>query len=183
MDFFFYTVIILLFLLFPIPIGGQGTFDADRRIICVKLKAFFIKIISLKLYFAEGAVYLSLNGKKGKMLSLKKKSKSSSLRFDPFAAIRIRFLTISLAIGGDPLVLSYTLGSMLGILSSLLSYAEDRGILDQATLRVIPALSDRSATVNFSIKLFTSIAMLLGAFGHTKRGEKDEKRSIGEYDG
>ena len=171
MDFFFYITIPLLFLLLPIPVVGQGSFRSDKRTISLTLRVYGIKILSVLLYFSEKGIFLSLNGKQGK--PIKPTDKPISFHFDPLAAIRIRSLALTIAAGGEPVVLSSVLGIASGSISTFLSYLEARRILDRGSIRLLPRYTGEHSSVNFSIKIFTSLAMALGALIHTPRGEKE----------
>ena len=171
-------------LLLPISVNVRGTADLDKQVMCLTFRLFRIKILSVKLYFAPDGIYCSLNGKPGKLIRSKEEEKGKKrLKVNPFAAIKIRFLDLSFAMGGDPLTLSYVLGSIMTTLDSVLSYLQLKQILDRAKVRVVPRFTGSVATVNFSIRLFTSLSMILAAFTHTTRGDNDEGRIDREYDG
>ena len=183
MDFFFYLAISLTVLLLPIFVSAEGAFDLDRRYLSVNLRLFGIKILSVKVYFSDDGAHLSINGGKGKPFAKKQKKSKIPIKVDPIRMIRIRTLSLTLSVGGHPTTVSYALGAALSSLSGAFAYLEEQGVLDKATIRVVPHFSGESAKVIFSTKIFTSIAMVLSGLSHTTRGEKDEKRSIGKYDG
>ena len=172
MDFFFYSVIALLIILFPFYVTVRGSIDVDRRIVGARIKLFGIKLLSIKVFFSDDGVFISINGKKGKELKTKRSDNNKKMRFDPVAAVRIRSLSLSVSVAGDPSALSFALGSALSALSAALAFLECRGVLDKARLRVIPRYSGGAMAVNFSISLFFSVAMLFGGLIHTTRGEK-----------
>ena len=184
MDFFFIFSVCILVLLLPVSVGGRGVFDVDKRILSVVIRLYGIKVFTLKLYFSDEGIFLSFNGKKGRLLIKKKKEKGENRpTFDILNAIRIRSLTLTASIAGDPFVLSCSLASSFAALSAVISALESRGVLDHARIRLFPRAAGKAATVDFSISLITSLAMLVGGFNHTINGEKYEKRSIGKHDG
>ena len=173
MDFFFIFSVCILVLLLPVSVGGRGVFDVDKRILSLVIRLYRIKVFTLKLYFSDEGIFLSFNGKKGRLFNKKKKEKGKNRpTFDILNAIRIRSLTLTVSIAGDPFILSCSLASSFAALSAVISALGSRGFLDHARIRLLPRAVGKAATVDFSISMITSFAMLFCGFSHTTNGEK-----------
>jgi len=171
-DFFLYALLPLLLLLLPLSLGVQGTFHFDKRVLFLVIRLYGVRIVFLTVYLSDQGVLISLNGKKGRPFTLAAE-KPRRITFDPLVALRIRSLDLVLTVKGEPLTLSSALGATMTTISVFLSYLESRGILERASLRVMPRYSGGPSAVNFSIKILTSAAMLIGGLSHTTRGEKE----------
>lgn len=166
----FYLAVILLFLLTPIVLSAKGFFDMDKRIVTIVLRLYGIKILCVKLYLSDDGISFSVNGKQGKQIEMK--HNGTLKRFDPIAAMRIRRFIVSVAVGGDPFAISVALGSVLSAANAVFDHLRSRGILDHALLRVVPRYSGDKMSVNFSIKILSSVAMACEGLIHTNRGER-----------
>ena len=90
-------------------------------------------------------------------------------------------IDLSLYVGGDPQRVSLTLAfvrllteGMIGLLPRL---------PDEWRVEALPCYVNDQATAKFSIRFFTSAALILYGLAHTIKGEKDAKRSDRELDG
>ena len=182
MDFFFYGVIGILFFLLPLFFSAEGTFRLENQTGVLFLKVLGIRVLRIRILLSEEGFFLSLNGKKGKKLP-RKKNKKSEIEFSPFDAIRIRSLDLSIYAGGSPEKVSMILGGIKSGTETFLSYLSATKRVDDWRVRVFPCYTDERGTVNFSIRLFTTVAFLLSAFTHTGKGEKYAKRSNRKSDG
>ena len=185
MDFFFYSVLLLLLFLCPISVRSEGSFWLEKRLSVLSVRLFFIKILNIKLLFSEDGLYLSLNGKKGRSIpessSEKKEKKISLTAF--LDAIHVKNAMLTVYAGGDAASLSILLASMKESFGSVMGYLTERKRLDKCRITILPCYLNDQTTVNFSISLFSCAALILFVLAHTKKGEKHAKRSDRKYHG
>lgn len=94
-----------------------------------------------------------------------------------FFALYFREIILTAYIGGDPQSVSLFLGGALISLDAALEYLDKIGRLDERKVRILPCYVGNQSTVNFSISVFSSIALLLSTLAHTTEGGKYAKRS------
>ena len=183
MNFFFYLVVLLLLFLLPIFVRAEGSFYSDRNYLFVRIFLFGIRILTVRLYLREG-IYLSINNKVAKEIKLETGKKTTKpFNLDWLNAIRSTKADLTVYAGGDPTALSLGIVSIMLILNSVFSARKASGGLDRYKLNVMPCYNSQRTTVNFSIELYTSIALFLSALTHTTKGERNAKRSNREYNG
>ena len=154
----------------------------DKKLIFIKIRLFFVKIIALKVYFAPDGLYYSINGKKGKPIRPKEKTEGKKFPFD-IHALHVTNMEVRVYTGGSLVGVTYLCAALLQMLYAAERYLSAENVLDRADLRVLPCFVNEQATVYFSIKLFTSIAKFLLSLIHTKKGVEYAKRSNREYHG
>lgn len=182
--FFFYAVIGLAALLLPVFVGADGAFSLDRKMFFLSIRLYGVRILSLKVFLDEKeGILLSVNGKKGKPLSKRSgDGKEKKRNYLPMlSALIFTEIDIVLYVGGEPQTVSLTLAAIERVLFCAIELLPRRP--DDCRVEVLPCYVNSQATVKFSIKLFTSIILLLFHFAHTIKGEKDAKRSDRKFDG
>ena len=185
MDFFFYAVLFLLFLLLPLSVQSEGSFWLEKRICLLSIKIFSIRILRIRLLFSEEGITISLNGKKGKTIGKSDKNEKKNKRSSSalLKAIYLRNLTLSIYAGGDAANLSLFLAMLKKSILSGIKFLKSQKRADRCKITVLPCYVNDHTTVNFSISLFTCGALLMAALPHTNKGAKNAKRSDREFDG
>ena len=182
-DLFFYLLFILLFLLLPIFIKAEGTFRPDKRVLYISIKWLGIKLLSIRVFLSDD-IYISINKNKAKMLSKKKKhGKNSAILPFLFTAIHINDLNVSVYTSGDPSSLSIAISTCLQIINSFIGYLKNHNRLDKSKVLILPCYLNEQATVNFSICVYSCIALVIFSFAYTIWGEKYAKRSDRKHHG
>jgi len=182
---FFYCIVAFAALLLPFFISVDGAFSPDRRLFFVVIKLYGIKIVSLKIFFDEKhGIALSVNGKRGKVISERSERGDGKPSRNYLPLLRALILTrvdLTLYAGGKADRISLYIAALNLLLEQALKALPRRP--DRCRIEALPCYVNDSMTVKFSIRFFTAIAPLLFAFAHTKRGERNAKRSDRKFDG
>ena len=158
----------------------------DRKVFFVSIKLYGVRILSLKVFLDEKeGIVLSVNGKNGKPISQKQskgKENGKKRNYLPMiAALTFTEIDIGLYVGGEPQRVSLTLAATERLLRAMLAMLPNPP--DECRVEVLPCYVNSQATAKFSIKLFTSVMVILFYLAHTTKGEKDAKRSDRKFDG
>ena len=182
---FFFALVALTALLIPIFVSADGAFSLDRKLFFVSIKVYGIRMLSIKVFFDEKAgILVSVNGKNGKPLSMKEKKKQQGKKKNYLPLITALYFTkadITVYAGGEPRRVSLMLAFLQMITETFLSLLPRSPDVSRVTM--LPCYTGDQTTVKFSIKLFTSVLVILFALAHTRKEEKDAKRSNREFDG
>lgn len=171
-DILFYTTVSILCLIAPIFLRVAGSFSLDRKVACITMRLFFLKVLTIRLYFHEDGVMISLNGKQGKPITVKREDRKKRGIFHPYIQmIRIKEIDLNVYASGEPSALSLSLSSILSAITAFLEYLKGIRLLDRSKVTILPSYISDQTTVNFSISFFTSPAQILAALVHTKEGK------------
>lgn len=185
MDILFYTISVFLIILLPIIIRIEGTASYERRLVFLTLKVYGVRILLIILYIdQEGELFISMNRKKAKQIMRNDKISKKKVNLNAFlTGIYLTKADVSLYVGGPPQRISLIMGAVQLILEYLILSANDRFPIEFCRIRALPCYVNEQFSANFSISIFTSPVLMLVALLHTKKGEKDAKRSNRKYDG
>ncbi|MBO4479869.1 MAG: hypothetical protein J5774_05840 [Clostridia bacterium] len=184
MGFFFYAVVVFAAFLLPFFVSADGAFSLDRKVFFVTIKLYGLKILSLKVFFDEKeGVVVSVNGKKGKPVGKERSGKKGTKRnyLPMLNALIFTKIDLTLYVGGDPQKVSLGLAAARLVAEGMIGFLPRHP--DEARVEVLPCYVNDQATAKFSIRFFTSAALILYGLAHTIKGEKDAKRSDRELDG
>ena len=163
---------------------ADGSFSADRRCMFLRIRIYGIKVLSLKLYFdPDRGVFLSVNGKEGKLIGANGGGSGGNFDYMPLVySLYPTKVEIGIYAGGDPLVISMFLGTVRVAIENLLNVIDRYRAIDERRIRVYPCFVNDQTSVNFSIRFFTSLTLIMQALVHTKIGVKNAKRSNRKFD-
>ncbi len=169
----------------PIFVGVDGAFSVDRKLLFFVVKLFGVKILAIKLFFDEKeGILLSLNGKKGKPISTKQSEQTDKPKRDYtslLSALTFTKTDVCVYVGGAAQTISLIMGFFNVLTESLVSALKKPP--EDCRIVLLPCYVNDQATVKFSIRFFTSVAVMLFALAHTTKGEKYAKRSDRKLDG
>ena len=122
----------------------------------------------LTIYFSPEGVEYSLNGRPSEPIRAREKS-GGGIPFD-IHIIRITSLDVNVYGGNEISATSYVEYGVLSLLDAAIRSLLSEGILDRASIRVLPCYVNEQTTANLSIRLFTTPTLFLGGIIHTKKG-------------
>ena len=174
----------MLFLL-PIFIRIEGGISLDKKTAFIMISLYGIRMITLRLFLdKEQGLLISLNGRKGRAMSTEKKRGMPKKDYLPLLySLFFTEVKVSLYVGGDVQGVSLILGAINVFSEQVIRLLTALRRIDNIKIRFLPCYVNDQGSVNFSIRLFTSIALILYGLAHTRKGDKNAKRINRKSDG